>query len=216
MTGHTAPQRHSTSGSWNPCECALSAGGWRSPLGEGIRVPVVKRPSPPWRPLWVGIAPVGQGRRNYAAAQSRLAAYGARSCKQQAWCETMIQNHKTTLLQEHVHYGSREHVKANTFRCHSRQPSPEPCRGPAPYDRKHWGSTFLPVPHTLPSYWALGGTGRRHVGEGATADCESSACREASEEHCAARLAWVEGGAYLGLLKRVFFSITRRKQWRSS
>ena len=46
---------------------------------------------------------------------------------------------------------------------------------------------------------ALGGTGRRHVGEDAAADGEGTAGREAKDERGAARLAGVEGGVIAGM-----------------
>ena len=90
----------------------------------------------------------------------------------------------------------------------SRQPHGDATVGnrrqsPAPYHRKHRGSTFLPVPHAPHGYGAprrrLGGTGRRLVGEAAAADGEGMAGREASDERGAARLARVEGRLQRGL-----------------
>ena len=91
----------------------------------------------------------------------------------------------------------------------SRQPHGDATVGnrrqsPAPYHRKHRGSTFLQVPHAPHVYGAprgrrgaakeaLGGTGRRLVGEAAAADGQGMAGREASDERGAARLARVEG-----------------------
>ena len=77
----------------------------------------------------------------------------------------------------------------------SRQPHGDATVGnrrqsPAPYHRKHRGSTFLQVPHAPTvtgrrkgggaAREALGGTGRRLVGEAAAADGEGTAGREAS------------------------------------
>ena len=52
------------------------------------------------------------------------------------------------------------------------------------------------APHCYgaPAREALGGTWRRLFGEAAAADGEGTTGREERDEHCAARLAGVEGG----------------------